>query len=128
MILLVNPIVLGKGKRFLPDGTLPRSFALGSSKASPSGILVNVYKPIPTLAEEAVSRAKLEREFEIAREVQERLFPQTFPSIAGIEMAAHCRPAQAVGGDYYDVIYIRDSSWPRVCHRRNIVSSGCESR
>ena len=65
---------------------------------------MNVYKLIPTLAEEAVSRAKLEREMEIAREVQERLFPQTFPNVAGVEMAAHCRPAQAVGGDYYDLI------------------------
>jgi serine phosphatase RsbU (regulator of sigma subunit) len=72
----------------------------------PSGILVNVYKLIPTLAEEAVSRVKLEREIEIAREVQERLFPQTFPQVAGVEMAAHCRPAQVVGGDYYDLISI----------------------
>jgi len=110
VVLLVNPIVLGKGKRFFEGGSLPRGFALGSSRAMPSGILVNVYKLIPTLAEEAVSRAKLEREFEIAREVQERLFPQTFPNVAGVEMAAHCRPALAVGGDYYDLIDIRDGS------------------
>ena len=110
VILLVNPIVLGKGKRFFDGGSLPRSFALGTSGALPSGILVNIYKLIPTLAEEAVSRAKLEREFEIAREVQERLFPQTLPKVAGVEMAAHCRPAQAVGGDYYDLIDIRDDS------------------
>ncbi|HXP44549.1 MAG TPA: SpoIIE family protein phosphatase [Candidatus Acidoferrales bacterium] len=110
VVLLVNPIVLGKGKRFFEGGSLPRGFALGSSMALPSGILVNVYKLIPTLAEEAVSRAKLERELEIAREVQERLFPQTFPNVAGVEMAAHCRPAQAVGGDYYDLIDIRDGS------------------
>jgi serine phosphatase RsbU (regulator of sigma subunit)/dihydrofolate reductase len=110
VVLLVNPVVLGKGKRFFADGTLPRAFALGSTKALPSGILVNVYKLIPTLAEEALSRAKLEREVEIAREVQERLFPQTFPKIAGIEIAARCRPAQAVGGDYYDLISVRDQS------------------
>jgi serine phosphatase RsbU (regulator of sigma subunit)/dihydrofolate reductase len=110
VILLVNPIVLGKGKHFFEGGSLPRGFALGSSQALPSGILVNIYKLIPTLAEEALSRAKLEREFEIAREVQERLFPQTFPNVPGVEMAAHCRPAQAVGGDYYDLIDIRDGS------------------
>ena len=116
VVLLVNPIVLGKGKRFFEGGSLPRGFALGSSRALPSGILVNVYKLIPTLAEEAVSRAKLEREFEIAREVQERLFPQTLPNIAGVEMAAHCRPAQAVGGDYYDLIDIRDGSLAEAGH------------
>jgi serine phosphatase RsbU (regulator of sigma subunit) len=106
----------GKGKRFFADGALPRTFALGSTRALPAGILVNVYKLIPTLAEEAVSRAKLEREMEIAREVQERLFPQTFPNIAGIEMAAHCRPAQAVGGDYYDLISIGDGSLAEAGH------------
>ena len=110
VILFVSPIVLGKGKRFFTDGALPRTFALGSTQSLPEGILVNVYKLIPTLAEEAVSRAKLEREIEIAREVQERLFPQTFPNVVGIDMAAHCRPAQTVGGDYYDLISIRDVS------------------
>ena len=110
VVLLVNPIALGKGKRFFEGGSLPRGFALGSSRALPSGILVNIYKLIPTLAEEALSRAKLEREFEIAREVQERLFPQAFPNVPGVEIAAHCRPAQAVGGDYYDLIDIRDGS------------------
>ena len=125
VVLLVNPIVLGKGKRFFEGGSLPRGFALGSTRALPSGILVNVYKLIPTLAEEAVSRAKLEREFEIAREVQERLFPQTFPNVAGVEMAAHCRPAQAVGGDYYDLIDIRDGSLAEAghAHGENISSA-----
>ena len=116
VILLVNPIVLGKGKRFFEGGSLPRGFALGSSRAMPSGILVNIYKLIPTLAEEAVSHAKLEREFEIARDVQERLFPQTIPKVAGVEMAAHCRPAQAVGGDYYDLIEIRNGSPAEIWH------------
>jgi serine phosphatase RsbU (regulator of sigma subunit)/dihydrofolate reductase len=116
VVLLVNPIALGKGKRFFEGGSLPRGFALGSSRSLPSGIVVNIYKPIPTLAEEAVSRAKLEREFEIAREVQERLFPQTFPNVAGVDMAAHCRPALAVGGDYYDLIDIQGPSLPGAGH------------
>ncbi|MGC4054936.1 MAG: SpoIIE family protein phosphatase [Paludibaculum sp.] len=121
VVLLVNPIALGKGKRFFEGGSLPRGFALGSSRALPSGILVNIYKLIPTLAEEALSRAKLEREFEIAREVQERLFPQVIPSVAGVEIAAHCRPAQAVGGDYYDLIDIRASS-----RAEGAPAGGCE--
>jgi serine phosphatase RsbU (regulator of sigma subunit)/dihydrofolate reductase len=106
VVLLVNPVVVGKGKRFFAGGSLPRAFALGSSQALPSGILINIYKLIPTMAEEALAHAKLEREVEIAREVQERLFPQTLPKVPGVEMAAHCRPAHAVGGDYYDLIAI----------------------
>src|SRR5215469_1565409 len=110
VVLLVNPVLLGSGKRFFSQGTPHRALALQNSQALPSGIVVNEYKLISTMAEEAASRAKLEREIEIAREVQQRLFPQTFPDVAGVEMAAHCRPAQAVGGDYYDIIAIRDGS------------------
>jgi serine phosphatase RsbU (regulator of sigma subunit)/dihydrofolate reductase len=115
IVLLVNPVVLGKGKRFFEGGSLARSFALSSSRALPSGILINIYKLIPTLAEEALSRAKMEREMEIAREVQERLFPQTLPTVPGVEMAGRCRPASAVGGDYYDLIAVRQDG-----------STGCE--
>lgn len=50
----------------------------------------------------------LERELEIARQVQERLFPQKLPLCAGLDCAAQCRPARAVGGDYYDFIPLPD--------------------
>jgi sigma-B regulation protein RsbU (phosphoserine phosphatase) len=47
---------------------------------------------------------------EIAREVQRRLFPQTAPSIRGVEIAGHCRPALGIGGDYYDFIALDRAS------------------
>lgn len=43
-LLLVYPVLLGKGKRIFAEGTPPRSFDLVSTKALPSGILVNAYK------------------------------------------------------------------------------------
>jgi phosphoserine phosphatase RsbU/P len=36
--------------------------------------------------------------------VQRRLFPQTSPSVRGVDIAGHCRPALGIGGDYYDFI------------------------
>ena len=36
--------------------------------------------------------------------MQERLFPQKLPVIAGLDYAGHCRPALGVGGDYYDFL------------------------
>jgi dihydrofolate reductase len=42
--LLVYPVLLGKGKRFFAEGTPPRAFALESTKALPSGIVVNTYR------------------------------------------------------------------------------------
>ena len=56
------------------------------------------------IAGEVAHRERLNREVEIAREVQERLFPQTLPPIVGIEYSGACRPALGVGGDYYDFL------------------------
>ncbi len=51
-------------------------------------------------------RDALERELTVAREVQRELLPGGAPSVAGLELAGVCRPAIAVGGDYYD--YLQD--------------------
>ncbi len=53
-------------------------------------------------------RDALERELSVAREVQRELLPRAAPSIAGLELAGVCRPAIAVGGDYYDYLQDRD--------------------
>ena len=45
IVLLVNPVLLGKGKRIFADGAPPRSFALESTYALPSGIVVTSFKP-----------------------------------------------------------------------------------
>ena len=56
------------------------------------------------VAREASQRERMNREIEIAREVQQKLFPQNWPVVEGVELSAHCRPAQSVGGDYFDFI------------------------
>ena len=44
------------------------------------------------------------QELEIAKQVQARLFPQTFPSLKSLQFAGLCLPARHVGGDYYDFL------------------------
>ena len=44
VVLIVNPVLLGTGKRIFADGTPPRAFELASTKATASGIVVNSYK------------------------------------------------------------------------------------
>jgi phosphoserine phosphatase RsbU/P len=46
----------------------------------------------------------MNREIEIAREVQKRLFPQRLPQVAGLAYCGRCRTALGVGGDYYDFL------------------------
>jgi sigma-B regulation protein RsbU (phosphoserine phosphatase) len=61
-----------------------------------------------SLAHETAHREVMNRELEIAREVQERLFPQKFPKVSGVDCFGYCRPARGVGGDYYDFIELPD--------------------
>lgn len=42
--LLLNPVLIGTGKRLFAEGTPARAFALQSTQALPSGIIVNSYK------------------------------------------------------------------------------------
>ena len=49
-------------------------------------------------------RDALEREMNVAREVQRELLPRAAPRFEGLELAGVCRPAIAVGGDYYDYL------------------------
>lgn len=56
------------------------------------------------MAREIAHRESMARELEIARDVQERLFPQEAPPLEGLDYAGHCRPAATIGGDYYDYL------------------------
>ncbi len=74
------------------------------SVAAQTGLALENARLMSAIADEVAQRERLNREVEIAREVQERLFPQTLPPIRGIDYAGACRPALGVGGDYYDFL------------------------
>ena len=61
------------------------------------------------IAAEVANRVERNRELDHAREVQQRLFPQACPPIAGLDYAGACRPALGVGGDYYDFIRLSET-------------------
>ena len=58
------------------------------------------------LLEVAKREAQLSRDLEIAKQVQQNLFPKKLPSVPGWEFAGTCRSARAVGGDYYDIFEV----------------------
>jgi sigma-B regulation protein RsbU (phosphoserine phosphatase) len=74
------------------------------SVAAQTGLALENANLLQTIADEVAQRERLNREVEIAREVQERLFPQKLPPVRGLDYAGHCRPALGVGGDYYDFL------------------------
>ncbi|MCA1613988.1 MAG: SpoIIE family protein phosphatase [Acidobacteria bacterium] len=61
---------------------------------------------IEGLLGERVKHERLEREIEIAAEVQAQLFPREAPRLARAEIAGECRAARGVAGDYYDYVRI----------------------
>jgi sigma-B regulation protein RsbU (phosphoserine phosphatase) len=74
------------------------------SVAAQTGLALENADLMRKISDEVAQRERLNREVEIAREVQERLFPQKLPAIQGLDYAGYCRPALGVGGDYYDFL------------------------
>jgi phosphoserine phosphatase RsbU/P len=76
--------------------------------ASQTGLALENAELLESLTTEIAQRERVSRDLEIAREVQERLFPQSYPKVDGVDLAGYCRPAHAVGGDYYDFFVLSD--------------------
>jgi len=58
----------------------------------------------------ADERRRLESELELSQIVQRALLPQRMPVISGVEVAAFSRPAEIIGGDYFDFFTFRDGT------------------
>src|SRR3984957_18999 len=59
VVLLVYPVLLGAAKRFSSDSADPRELALVSTKATPTGVLMNTYRHVGSLRSKAeAARAK----------------------------------------------------------------------
>ncbi len=56
------------------------------------------------LHRQALEKERLEREAQLAAEIQRRLLPERLPALDGLELIGWNRPARQVGGDYYDLL------------------------
>jgi Stage II sporulation protein E (SpoIIE) len=55
-------------------------------------------------------QAALEQEFKNARELQQVLIPETLPTVPGFSVTSAYRPAQQVGGDFFQIISLEEGS------------------
>ncbi|MBN1355207.1 SpoIIE family protein phosphatase [bacterium] len=70
-----------------------------TSFANQAGVaLENAY-----LYEEALEKERMEKDLQIALEIQKALLPQTIPEVPGLEIAALTLPCRTIGGDFYDI-------------------------
>ena len=65
------------------------------------------------LQEDSRRHERLDRQLSIGAEIQAQLLPDHCPTIEGVDLAARCRPAFQVGGDYYDFIPTRPQALGR---------------
>jgi phosphoserine phosphatase RsbU/P len=105
---LLGLISLGPKKSEAPYSRA--DLQLLSAVASQTGLALENAELTESIRREVAERERVNRELEIAREVQQRLFPQNLPEVRGLEFAGYCRPALGVGGDYYDFVRLEDGS------------------
>jgi sigma-B regulation protein RsbU (phosphoserine phosphatase) len=103
---LLGIITLGPKKSEEPY-SISDAKLLGSV-ASQTGLALENSRLMAAIVTEIAKREWIGREIDIARGVQQRLFPQKLPQIPGVDCAGVCRPAQRVGGDYYDFLQLSD--------------------
>jgi serine phosphatase RsbU (regulator of sigma subunit) len=93
-----------------PDG-IPR----------PATFAVAIAGLVFLLALELADRVTMKRDLEIARDIQRWLVPQFPPRVPGVDIAFSSRPANTVGGDYFDA-FLLDGVAPALAPQRLLLA------
>ena len=107
----LTPMLWAEGSPLVADAVgllalLPVVGLLGTVGMRRAPQRAELRRYVPSYITELAHRERLQREVEIAREVQRSFLPATMPDVQGLDLAAVCLPAEEVGGDYYDAFLI----------------------
>ncbi len=115
--LLIAVIVFNRPLRYLRQGALTLAqgqfgHTINLRSRDELGDLAAVFNYMSTQLEsmyqERTERERMQRELEIAHDVQRALFPAQLPQIHGLEVAAFCRPFRETSGDFYQLLTLAD--------------------
>jgi sigma-B regulation protein RsbU (phosphoserine phosphatase) len=98
-------VLLWLGRGLLPGAAVLLTWSLtfgGTAAAAVLGVVL--YRLQLQLKASRLELARKEAELNIAREVQQALFPRQLPERDGLEFSAICLPSAGISGDYYDVL------------------------
>jgi serine phosphatase RsbU (regulator of sigma subunit) len=70
--------------------------------------LVRAYEELKAAQAQLIEKERLERELQVARDIQMSVLPHQLPQLPGYDFGAQLVPARAVGGDFYDLIQLTD--------------------
>jgi serine phosphatase RsbU (regulator of sigma subunit) len=65
--------------------------------------LAQAYEELKAAHAQIVEKEKLEKELDVARQIQHSMLPAELPQVKGFTFGAHMRAARQVGGDFYDL-------------------------
>ncbi|PKN94841.1 MAG: hypothetical protein CVU44_03275 [Chloroflexi bacterium HGW-Chloroflexi-6] len=68
--------------------------------------LQQAYDELKAAQQQIIAKEKLEKELQLAAEIQVSILPKQMPRLPGFGFGAYMNPARAVGGDFYDLFYI----------------------
>lgn len=66
--------------------------------------LTKAYEELKAAQAQIIEKERLEKELQVASEIQTSILPQTLPELEGYDFGALMIPARAVGGDFFDII------------------------
>jgi sigma-B regulation protein RsbU (phosphoserine phosphatase) len=61
------------------------------------------YDELKAAQEQIIEKERLEKELQLAAEIQMSILPRNLPQLEGVDFGGHMDPARSVGGDFYDV-------------------------
>jgi serine phosphatase RsbU (regulator of sigma subunit) len=88
------------------------SVRIGVRRRDQLGELQRSYNEMIESLEQLVSataqKESLEKELQVARELQQSLLPSSLTTTEAVELASYFEPSAAIGGDYFDLLKIAD--------------------
>jgi serine phosphatase RsbU (regulator of sigma subunit) len=106
-VLAEQPALLYQAVRVLMSRLRESDVRMIADLQSKNEELAQAYRELQEAQVALVEKERLERELELARDLQQSILPHDFPPLPGIDFAARSRPARQVGGDFYDIIPLR---------------------
>ena len=70
---------------------------------------VNIAIENARLLEDSIEKEKYKKELLLAREIEQKLLPQELPELTNYSISGFTIPAEEVGGDYYDVVFLKNN-------------------
>jgi anti-anti-sigma factor len=111
--IFVKPIqLLTDGVRAIGEGSFDGQISVEGP--AEIGAIASVFNEITHKFKKAQvsirEQEKLQKEMEVAKEIQQSLLPKKMPDVSGYDIAPLYQAAAEVGGDYYDFVEVDDDT------------------